>query len=233
MSSGWLSTWALWKEALSKWRLTNDDNSPYWDFPNRNGYVPILQNDDVYIKHVDHFQSILAAAADSVRAAEDLSAALPAAFTITAQPDVPRSISFAFVSHAQITAFTITIIGTDAKGATITETFTAAAGWTFETSYAYATITSITMSARTGTGAGDTMNVGMGSKLGLSNNITATTDVFKVVKSAAAANAADYSGAANVTANATYDTVDVSTGAAIVAGDKFTVYFKSRLYSQD
>ena len=70
------------------------------------------------------------------------------------------------------------------------------------------------------------MDIGIGSKVGLANHIDDTDNVYKVVKSAAATNAVDYSGAANVTPEATYDTVDLSTGAAIVDGDKFTIYYK-------
>lgn len=232
MGQGWLHPSAIWDESQKKYIFTNDGNSPSWEFPTRNGYVPILANDDVYVKHVDTLTKVLAASATAIRSNEDLSAALPLTFTIDAQPDVPRRIVFAFDSHAQITAFTITITGVDAKGTTRTETFTAASGWTFTTSHAYATITSIILSARTGTGAGDTMDVGVNDVIGLANNIDAVGDVFKVVKSVAAGNSADYSGAANITAEATYDTVDLATGLAIVNGDSFAIYYKSRLYSQ-
>ncbi|MDD5061502.1 MAG: hypothetical protein PHN44_04370 [Candidatus Marinimicrobia bacterium] len=227
MANRWLTPWALWDEALSKWLLAGKDDPliPSWEFPNRSGAVPIVTNTDGKVVNVEHLQSILAAAADVIDAGEALNAALPITFTLAAQPDVPRTISLEFVSHAQITAYTLTITGVDAKGATVTETFTEADGWALETSNAYATITSIIMSARTGTGAGDTMNVGIASKVGLAGFLSAITDVFKVVKSAAAGNAADYSGATNVTPETDYDTVDLSTGAAIVDGDKFTIYY--------
>ena len=192
-------------------------------------YIQKNMFDDMYIKHVEHFEAVLAVDADYIRANEDLSAAVPITFTIDHQPDVPRNLTWAFDSHAQITAYTLVFTGTDAKGATITDTFTQASGWAGTTAKAYATITSIQLTARTGTGAADTMDIGIGSILGLANNIDATTDVYKVTKSAAAGNAADYSGAANVTVNATNDTVDVSTGAAIVDGDKFTIWYKSNM----
>ncbi len=233
MAKGWLSSWAIYDSAIGKYKLTNDDGSPSWEFPaSRNGFVPITQSDDVYIKHVEHFGKILAAVADGVVSNEDLSAALPINCTIAAQPDVPRTLTWAFDSHAQITKFTLSIAGTNAKGDYVTEQFTEADGWSGETVNAFATITNIVVSARTGTGAGDTLDVGLGSKIGLGNNITQATDVFKVTKSLAAGNAADYSGAANITAEATYDTVDLSTGAAIVDGDSFTIHYKSRFYTQ-
>jgi hypothetical protein len=234
MSSGWLTPWSIWIEKLQKFIIRNEDgNGPSWEFPNRNGYLPVTFNDDIYYRFVEHFNKILAAARTYVRSNEDLSAALPIVFTITNQPDVPRTITWAFDSHAQITAYTLAIAGTNAQGKTVTETFTQADGWSGETSNAFARITSITMSARTGTGAADTMDIGIGSKLGLSNNIIIASDVFKVDKSAAAANTADYTGAGNVTAEGTYDTVDVSTGAAIVDGDSFTIHYFNRLYTQN
>lgn len=175
----------------------------------------------------DTFIDVAAAATDSVRNNEDLSAAVPITATIDAQPDQPRTISWV-ITHAQITALTLTIVGTDGKGETVTETFTAGgAVWSGETSNAYATITSITVSARTGTGAGDTLDVGCGSKLGLSNNLQVATSVIKVTK-----NKADYP-AASFTVDATYDTVDVSTGAAIVADDDYVITYRRCLDSCD
>jgi len=230
MGKGWLSPWALWDGSAQ--HLKSDDPTPDWRLPVRYGYIQPTENDDIYFRFVEHFNKILAAAADYVVSNEDLSAALPIVATIDAQPDVPRTITWAFDSHAQITAFTLTIAGTDAKGKSVTETFTAADGWSGETSNAFARITSITMSARTGTGAGDTLDIGIGSKLGLGNNIITASDVFKVDKSGAATNTADYTGVANVTAEGTYDTVDVSTGAAIVDGDSFTIHYFNRFYTQ-
>ncbi len=227
MARGWLSPWAMYNPDTGKYIVECEDSTPKWEFPKRNGYVPLITNTDGKAVKVEHMQSILAAVADNIDNNEDLSAALPITFTLAAQPDIPRSLTLTFNSHAQITAYSITVTGVNAKGETVTETFVTASGWTIETSNAYATITSIIMTARTGTGAGDTMDVGIGSKVGLSGFLSAITDVFKVVKSAAAGNAVDYSGAANVTAEITYDTVDLSTGAAIVDGDKFTIYYKA------
>jgi hypothetical protein len=230
MAPGWLSPWAIWDATLGKWLWkSGDSRDPSWEFPNRSGFVPVIASEITDLRFSEHFDKILAAAADSVRNNEDLSAALPIVFTLDAQPDVPRTIAWALNSHVNITAFTLVIVGVDAKGVTRTETFTQAAGWAGETSYAYATITSITMTARTGTGVGDTADIGVGSSLGLQYNIDATADVFKVIKSAVAGNATDYSGAANITPDTTYDLVDVSTGAAIVAGDSFTILYKSPL----
>ena len=173
------------------------------------------------------FLDVAAAAADSVRNDEDLSATIPITCTIDAQPDVPRTISWV-ITHTAITALTLVIVGVNAKGETVTETFTAGgAVWSGETSNAYATITSITVSARTGAGTGNVLDVGCGSKLGLANQLQGASSVYKVTK-----NKADYP-AASYTVDATYDTVDVSTGAAIVADDDFAISYRRCLDSCD
>ena len=171
--------------------------------------------------YVEHFQDCLAASATAIRSNEDLSAAVPLTFTLDAQPDIPRKLVWAFDAHAQITAFTIVFTGVNAKGETITQTITAASGWSGTTNEAFATVTSIVMTTRTGTGAGDTIDIGTSDKLGLANPIPAAGWVYKVKK-----NNANYP-AASYTAEATYDTVDISTGAAITGGDDFTIWYKS------
>lgn len=172
------------------------------------------------INKIEHFQDILAASATAIRSNEDLSAATPITFTLDAQPDVPRSLTWAFDSHVQITAFTLVFTGVNAKGQTVTSTFTEANGWSGETSNAFASITSIRLTSRTGTGASDTMDIGIGSKVGLASHIMVTTDVFKVKKNNAHVAAAGY------TAETTYDTVDLSTGGAISGGDDFTIWYR-------
>jgi len=164
---------------------------------------------------------MLTAAAAYIRTNEDLSAATPITFTLDAQPDVPRTLTWAFDSHAQITEFDLEFIGVNAKGETVTETFDEGDGWSGETSNAFATITSIKLLTRTGTGVGDTMDIGIGSKVGLANAIIATSDVFKIKKNNAHMDSGDY------TVEATYHTVDLSTGGAIVGGDDFAIWYKA------
>ena len=190
--------------------------------PSTSAYYP-LPSTIIYEGHVDLFMDVLAASANHVRAAQDLSLAIPITFTIDAQPDAPRTITWAFVAHVNITAYTMEIVGVDARHNTRTVTWTETAGWSGETSIAFAIITSIKMTARTGTGVGDTMNVGIGSKLGLSDIIYATDYVMKIKK-----NNADYP-PASYTVNTANGTVDVSPGGAIVGGDDYTIWFHSNL----
>ena len=173
-------------------------------------------------QYSDLFMDVLAVSAIYIRSNENLSEAIPNTFTIDEQPDVPRTLSGHFDSHAQITAYTIVITGVDAKGATITETKTEADGWDWETSNAFATITNIIMKERTGTGVGDTMDFGITDVLGLSNIIYATGDVFKIQKNNANATAA----LAQV--NTTYGTYDMAV-IGLTAGDSFNIYYKSNL----
>jgi len=71
----------------------------------------------------DMFMDVLAVSTTHVRSNEDLSAATPITFTIDNQPDVPRTLSWAFDSHAQITEYDMEVVGIDAKGNTVTETW--------------------------------------------------------------------------------------------------------------
>lgn len=171
---------------------------------------------------IDLFMDVLAVSATHVRSNEDLSVATPITFTITAQPDIPRTLLGHFDSHAQITEYDIEIIGVDAKGNTITETKDETDGWDWETNNAFATITSIKMTSRTGTGAGDTMDIGITDVLGLSNIIYKTSDVFKIKKNNANATVA------TAQVNTTYDTYDMAV-IGLAATDDFTLWYKSNL----
>lgn len=173
-----------------------------------------------YVRHTDLFMDVLATSATHVRSNEDLSAAAPITFTIDAQPDVPRTLSAHFDSHAQITAYTLEITGIDAKGNTITETKTESDGWDWETSNAFAVLTSVIMTSRTGTGVDDTMDLGITDVLGLSNVIWETGDVFKIKKNSANGIVA------GAQVNVTYHTYDMSV-IGLSATDDFTVWYRS------
>ncbi len=173
-------------------------------------------------KYVDIFMDVLAVSATDIRNNEDLSAGVPITFTIDAQPDVPRTLSGHFDAHANITAYTIVFTGVDAKGYTLTETMTEVDGWDWETSNAFATVTSIVMTARTGTGVGDTMDIGITDVLGLSNAIYETGDVYKIKKNNANATIA---GAQVDITYSTYDFAVIGLGAT----DDFTIWLRSNL----
>jgi len=200
------------------------------DYCHDNG-VPVLTFSQVWDRLVspvevvqcsDIFMDVLAVSATAIRSNEDLSEAIPNTFTLSAQPDVPRTLSGHFDSHAQITAYTIVVTGVDAKANTVTDTLTEADGWDWETDNAYATVTSIIMTARTGTGAGDTMDIGITDVLGLSNAIYEIGDIYKIKKNNANATVA------GAQINTLYDTYDMAV-IGLAATDDFTIWYKSSL----
>ncbi len=78
------------------------------------------------------------------------------------------------------------------------------------------------MTARTGTGAGDTMDVGITDVLGLSNETYVDADVYKIKKNNANATVA---GAQYDPAYETYDMAVIGLGGT----DDFTIWYRSNL----
>ncbi len=178
------------------------------------------------INHSDLFMDVLAEDNDLVVDAEDLNGkSATDTCTVDGQPDVPRNLTYLMTDAADADlTMTITVVGVDARGNIVSEEQVWTAGQTTKTgNVAFATITSVTIDAIANNGAGDLLDIGIGSKLGLSNAIDATGDIYKVKE-----NNGD-KGLTNVTISATYDTVDMSKTDAIVGGDDFTVYYKSNL----
>lgn len=171
-------------------------------------------------RHIcERLNTIAAASSTAIRSAQDLSAAVPITFTIDAQPDVPRTLSWT-LGHSNITEYDITVVGVDSFGKTITVSWDETAGWSGETLQAFLKITSITMTTRTGTGSGDTMNVGVTDVLGLSNKFYYDQDILRVNKNGASVTVA------NAQIDPTYGTLDLSV-AGLSAGDEYTVWYLS------
>jgi len=176
----------------------------------------------MYNSYCDIFMDVLAVSANHVRNNEDLSAGIPITFTRDAQPDVPRTLSGHFDAHANITAYIITVEGRDAQGKSIEEVFTEADGWDWETNNAYSVISAITMTARTGTGVGDTMDIGITDVLGLTNVIYETGDVYKIHKNNA------HAGIHGARVDVDYNTYDMAV-IGLAATDDFTIWYRSAL----
>lgn len=170
-------------------------------------------------QYSDLFMDVLAVSVNYVVAAQALGAD-PTVCAIAAQPDMPRTLSWT-ITHPNLTNYTLTIVGVNAKGQTVTETWTDA-GWAGETSHAYATVISVTMSAMTGNTGADTIDVGITDVLGLSNVIYATGDVYKIKKNAADAVVA------GAQVDTDYDTYDMAV-IGLAVGDDFTIWFRSNL----
>jgi len=162
--------------------------------------------------------NVLAESSTKIRAAEDLSVALPIVFTIDNQPDVPRTFKWLFTSHAQITAYTVEVKGYDAQGILRTERWTENLGWSGETNIAFSYITSIKMTSRTGTGVGDTMHIGTGSMLGMPNPFASTVNVV-ITKNQACWLPPSW------IIFLKWGKIDVSSGGAIVDGDDFIFWY--------
>lgn len=179
---------------------------------------------DTQVKSVDYFSGVQAGSSTFVRSNEDLSAAIPITFFLSSQPDVPRTLSFHFDAHAQITAYTVEVNGINSRSETVTETFTDASGWDWETSEAYAKIAYVKMTTRTGTGVGDTADVGITDVLGLANKMRSTSDVYKITKNST------YQTVAVAQVNTTYSTYDMSV-IGLAATDNFTIWYRTLINS--
>jgi hypothetical protein len=141
--------------------------------------------------------------------------------TLLSQPDCPRTITWFLTSHNQISDFSLVISGVDSRGIIQSEKFTGEDGWAGETVNAYKSINSIVFTKVNGNGTGDKLNVGTGSKLGISRGIFRSKDIASVTKNGAAYSSEKYR------VDVMRCTVDVSIGEKITAGDTFTIEYSS------
>lgn len=165
--------------------------------------------------HTDvvHYQDVLAAANDAILTSANFG---NGTLSAVGQPDVPRAIRlYVSVTGGSGQTATVTINGTDADGATISQVWTGidlGSAWTVTTNHAYALVTNVVGSANTGGPYTATVEVGTTTKLGLPNYpFNATGDVFKQKRN----NANESVGSVS----ATYGTVDVT---SVTGGDDFT-----------
>jgi hypothetical protein len=105
------------------------------------------------------------------------------ALTIAAQPDVPRNLTCDVTDTTpSITAGTITFVGKDPKGRTITEVMDLADSLTFVGEKIFASVTSATVAGATvlGGSGDETVIVGVGNVIGLPNDIKASSAITHV-----------------------------------------------------
>lgn len=105
------------------------------------------------------------------------------AYTIAAQPDIPRNIT---LTHTQggaeaDTLGTVTITGTDILGQVITEVLTPSAGTTVSGAKAFKTVTSVVGAGWVTGATADTITVGVGDKIGLPFIMTAAAQCPLVI----------------------------------------------------
>lgn len=178
------------------------------------------------INHHDVFMDVVAASTIHLLNAEDISAyAGGETPSVLAQPDVPRNVIVTAtdaVAETPVLTMSIIISGINARGVSVSETFVTSGSETKIGNVAFATITSQEIDLIAGNGVGDTLSIGIGYKLGLSNVINTASDVYKIKKN-------------NVNADVAVDNVNVSNGTYDMSvitldnGDDFTIWYKSNL----
>ena len=197
--------------------------------PNIYGYPPDFGDSTVIVsnQHSDHFQDCLAASTNYVHTGITGTGSEQEITTNITNPDVPRNISVTVTNNASPSG-DVTITGTDAKGNSITESITLVPGGTAYGDKAFATVSKITVPATVNGGGADTVTVGIGDKLGLSNVIYKTGDVYKV-KVNNADKTSEFDMATDVdTDNGTVDMGSLAAG-GITGGDDITIYYRSNL----
>ncbi len=195
--------------------LSNNDFS--------NAQKPVWYANNLAPVKSDVFTGVRGTSRDYVVTAQSLNAAVPIKCASARSPDVPRNLTLSITDcDKSISSFSITVSGISAAtGEPLKETFTAEGGRQQAGSLAFAKIDSITVTDVKGANAGDVLDVGIGSKLGLSGVILFSEDIVKVKKNDADYLAADYA------VTAAYNTIDVALGGAIADGDDFTVWYRS------
>jgi hypothetical protein len=163
----------------------------------------------------DIFSSCAASATNNIITAQSLGGDINTPLTIAAQPDHPRTL-YAVITHTNLTAATIEIKGINSRGQTVIETFTFTSYWDGVTSNAFAKVTSVKIISRTGTGSGDTINVGAYTGFGLSGNLVDLGHISILKKNNAAL-------ALPAAASSLYGTIPFT----VTAGDTYEVVYKA------
>lgn len=100
------------------------------------------------------------------------------AYTVDAQPDITRNITVsATAAGAADTPGTITVVGTNYDGVTISEIIIPSAGSTVAGELAFATVTSVTGAGWVIDEGNDTITIGVGDVLGLPFKIAAEAEI--------------------------------------------------------
>ena len=161
-----------------------------------------------------HFQDLLTADTDGIHAAITGNGASQDITTGITNPDYARNVSIT-VTNINSPSGNVTITGL-VRGVSTTDVIAISAGGIAYGVKAFDTITNINIPA--GISASDTVTVGFSDKIGLSNPITATGDVFKKK-----VNNADKTSELSGNVNITYHTVDCAT---IVANEDMEIRYK-------
>lgn len=180
-------------------------------------------NSVVSNKYSNLFMNCLAASTTYVHAAITGTGAEQEITTGITNPDIPRNIS---ITNSANSTGNVTIEGINAKGNSVSENITIVTGGTAYGNVAFVTVSKIIIPATVVNP--DTIEIGIGDKLGLSNIVYETGDVYKVK-----VNNADTTGQFNMAndVDTTNDTLDMSSldAGAITVGDDITIWYRSNL----
>jgi len=171
---------------------------------------------NTYAEYSDLFMDVLAASANYIVNVQNL---VDGAVALTGtQPTYPRGLDCTITEVAgNVTDYTLTVVGTDAKGQTITDIFTFADdGLAFSSDNAFDNVTSVTLADVADTGTA-TFVMGIDTRLGLQNVIYQTSDVWKIIKNGTKQTVA----VAQVDVD--YDIYDMSV-ITVAATDDFTIW---------
>lgn len=168
-------------------------------------------------------KAVGAASTTAVHAAVTLTTAAQDVTSAITSPDVYRGVS---VSGNQSNVYANVIVyGMDWADRPISETILASGTTTGFSNQAFKTVTKIRFPVRTNTG--QTVAVGIGTKLGLVRPISATADVVQIERAASGATSYTLDGTTG-TIDATYGTVIPSGG--ITAADSFKINFRTTVF---
>jgi hypothetical protein len=128
------------------------------------------------VTHCGHASCVNPKAAELISIVNTVDCA-PGAQILLLQPDYPRKLQLRMIEGgAAITVGTCTLVGVAIDGTAVTQVIDITGGTkTVVTDAVYATLTSATVSAITGGGAGTTISLGLGAALGLPIPSTATS----------------------------------------------------------
>ncbi len=174
-----------------------------------------------YDNYSDLSIDVLASSANLIVNAQNL--ANGAVALTGTQPKYPRGLDCTITEVAgNVSAYTMTVVGTNAKGETITEVFTFADdGLTFSSDNAFDHVTSVTLADVIDTGNA-TFVMGIDERLGLMNPIYETSDVWKITKNLAK------QVVAIAQVNTDYNTYDMSV-IGLALNDDFVIWYRSNL----
>jgi hypothetical protein len=138
-----------------------------------------IQNSITSRQNLDTFLHVLAANTTYVHAAVAGQSSPRVVSSLITNPDVPRIVSITTTNN-DTPSGNVEVVGVDARGYPVTENITISAGGTAFSNAAFATVSQYTIPA--GVSSSDSVSMGIGDKLGLSNWIWAAADVYKVSK---------------------------------------------------